>query len=71
IRVQGKGIDYINLRIFDRIGEKVFTTTSLENGWDGKLFGLGMDNNVFVYMLEVTYCNGETVKEQGNITLVK
>lgn len=71
IQVHGKGIDYINLKIFDRIGEKVFETSDIDQGWDGKLLGDRMNDNVFVYMLEVTYCNGETVKEQGNITLVR
>jgi gliding motility-associated-like protein len=71
IQVHGRGIDFINLKIFDRIGEKVFETSSIEDSWDGRLHKVGMNNNVFVYMLEVTFCNGETVKEQGNITLVK
>jgi len=69
--VRGRGVDYINLKIYDRIGEKVFETTDLDKGWDGRLLGVPMNNNVFVYMLEVTFCNGETVKEQGSVTLVK
>ncbi|MBK7184242.1 MAG: PKD domain-containing protein, partial [Bacteroidetes bacterium] len=69
--VRGRGVDYINLKIYDRIGEKVFETTDLDKGWDGRLLGVPMNNNVFVYMLEVTFCNGETVKEKGSVTLVK
>jgi gliding motility-associated-like protein len=69
--VRGRGVDYINLKIFDRIGEKVFETSDLDKGWDGRLLGVPMNDNVFVYMLEVTFCNGETVKEKGNVTLVK
>ncbi|MCK6649862.1 MAG: gliding motility-associated C-terminal domain-containing protein, partial [Bacteroidia bacterium] len=69
--VRGRGVDYINLKIFDRIGEKVFETNDIDKGWDGKLLGLPMNDNVFVYMLEVTFCNGDVVKEKGNVTLVK
>ncbi|MBL7883640.1 MAG: gliding motility-associated C-terminal domain-containing protein [Bacteroidia bacterium] len=69
--VRGRGIDYINLKIFDRIGEKVFETNDLDKGWDGKLLGIPMNDGVFVYMLEVQFCNGENAKEQGNLTLVK
>ena len=69
--VRGRGVDYINLKIFDRIGEKVFETSDIDKGWDGKLLGVPMNDNVFVYMLEVTFCNGEMVKEKGNVTLVK
>ncbi len=71
LQVHGRGVDYISLKVFDRVGEKVFETTELEKGWDGKLFGVPMNNAVFVYMLEVHYCNGEMVKEKGNVTLVK
>jgi gliding motility-associated-like protein len=71
LQVHGRGIDYINLKIFDRLGEKVYETSNIDDAWDGKLHGVAMNNGVFVYMLEVTYCNGETVKEQGNLTLAK
>jgi gliding motility-associated-like protein len=71
VQVHGKGIDHISLKIFDRIGEKVFETNQLETGWDGTYHGLPMNDNVFVYKLEVYYCSGETVKETGNITLLK
>ncbi len=69
--VQGRGIDFINLKIFDRVGEKVFETSDLLEGWDGTLHGLPMNNNEFVYKLEVTFCNGEIAKEQGSVMLVK
>ena len=69
--VQGRGIDYINLKIYDRVGEKVFESTSLDHGWDGKLHGIPMNDNEFVYKLEVTFCNGDVKKEHGAITLAK
>jgi gliding motility-associated-like protein len=71
VQVHGKGIDRISLMIFDRIGEKVFETHELESGWDGTYHGLPMNDNVFVYKLEVYYCSGENIKETGNITLLK
>lgn len=71
IHLHGRGIDYFTLKIFDRIGEKVFETSDMEKGWDGKLLGLPMNDGVFVYELNITFCNGETVKKHGDITLVK
>jgi gliding motility-associated-like protein len=71
VQVHGKGVDHISLKIFDRIGEKVFETNELETGWDGTYHGLLMNDNVFVYKLEIYYCSGETIKETGNITLLK
>jgi gliding motility-associated-like protein len=71
IHLHGRGIDYFSLKIFDRVGEKVFETTDLEKGWDGRLHGIPMNDGVFVYRLEITFCNGEEVKAHGDITLVK
>ena len=69
--VHGRGIDFINLKIFDRVGEKVFETSDILQGWDGTLHGLPMNENTLAYELVVTYCNGETAKENGSITIVR
>jgi len=71
IHFHGRGINSFTLRIFDRIGEKVFETSDIERGWDGKLLGVPMNNAVFVYTLNITFCNGEEVRTKGAITLVK
>ncbi len=71
IQVHGRGIDYINLKIFDRIGEKVFETTNPADSWDGKLIGLRMNNNMFVYDLIVVFCDGSEAKEHGAIMLAR
>ncbi|MGZ4059786.1 MAG: T9SS type B sorting domain-containing protein, partial [Bacteroidia bacterium] len=69
--VKGRGIDFINLKIYDRVGELVFSSTSLDHGWDGRLHGVPMNDNEFVYKLEVTFCNGDVKKEHGGLTLAK
>jgi gliding motility-associated-like protein len=71
IHLHGRGIESFSLKIFDRIGEQVFQTTSMEKGWDGRLLGVPMNDGVFVYTLNITFCNGENVKKYGDITLVK
>ena len=71
LHVHGRGIKNITLMIFDRIGEKVFESVDIKQGWDGKLRGTLMNDGVFVYVLEVVYCNGEIKKEQGTLTLVR
>jgi gliding motility-associated-like protein len=71
IHLHGRGIDFFTLKIYDRIGEKVFETSDINKGWDGRLLGLAMNNGVFVYVLDITFCNGENVKKHGDITLVK
>ena len=69
--VHGLGVDYISLKIFDRVGEKVFETSDITEGWDGTYLGILMNSNEFVYKLEVTFCNGQTAKEQGSLMLTK
>lgn len=71
IHLHGRSIESFTLKIFDRIGEQVFQTTSMEKGWDGRLLGVPMNDGVFVYILNITFCNGEKVKKYGDITLVK
>jgi gliding motility-associated-like protein len=71
VHLHGRGIDFFTLKIFDRIGERVFMTSDIDKGWDGRLLGVPMNNGVFVYVLDITFCNGENVKAHGDITLVK
>jgi gliding motility-associated-like protein len=71
LHVHGKGIESISLQIFDRVGEKVFESTNIKDGWDGSWRGVPMNDGIFVYVLEVKYCNGKSAKEQGNLTLLK
>ena len=69
--VRGKGVAELKFFIYDRWGEKVFETTSLDNGWDGTFRGKKMNKAVFVYYLEATFVGGEEVTQKGDITLVK
>ncbi|MBA3705322.1 MAG: gliding motility-associated C-terminal domain-containing protein, partial [Bacteroidetes bacterium] len=71
IHFHGRGIDSFTLKIFDRIGEKVFETSDMERGWNGRLLGVPMNDAVFVYVLNIKFCNGEEVRTKGAITLVK
>ncbi len=69
--VRGKGVEKLNFFIYDRWGEKVFETTSLDIGWDGSFRGKDMNKAVFVYYLEATFIDGQEVTQKGDITLVK
>ncbi len=84
--VFGTGIDIFDIEIYDRWGEKVFesseSTQSLRFdgqcciygiGWDGtyKNGGKAINSAVFAYILRVTFVDGSTFFEEGNITLIK
>ncbi|MCC6690404.1 MAG: gliding motility-associated C-terminal domain-containing protein [Bacteroidia bacterium] len=68
--VMGNCITDLEFAIFDRWGEKVFTTNDITIGWDGTYHGEKLDAAVFVYYLKAKV-KGVEVNKHGNITLVK
>ena len=63
--------DELYFAIYDRWGEKVFSTTSTSKGWDGTYKGKALDPAVFVYYLKVTCINKLQFEKKGNITLIR
>ena len=47
--VRGKGVQDVLFKVYNRWGEKVFESTSLDDGWDGTIRGKDVNNAVFVY----------------------
>jgi gliding motility-associated-like protein len=69
--VRGTGVEWVTLRVYDRVGEKVWETHDLMQGWDGNYHGAPMNTGIFVYYLEAKMYSGETIKKEGDITLVR
>ena len=69
--VRGRCIQSLDFAVYDRWGEKVFSTTSQDVGWDGKLRGQNMDNGVFVYYLSAYLKDGTVIKKQGSVNLIR
>jgi gliding motility-associated-like protein len=65
------GVKYIDLRIFDRWGEKVFESEDETRGWDGKYRSSIQEPGVYVYVLDVIFNDGYTVHDKGSITLIR
>ena len=59
------------LRIYDRWGELIFETNSLDKGWDGTYKNEPCMPGVYDYFLE-GYCNNKKeILKKGNITLIR
>jgi len=58
--------DYI-VTVFNRWGEKVWETTSDDEGWDGS----GIEDNTFVYLLQYKNARGEFIEMKGTVTMVR
>lgn len=69
--VRGEVIESLNLKIYDRWGEKVFETVDISHGWDGTYRGAPCEPGVYDYHLQVTCLGMKQYFKKGNITLLR
>lgn len=69
--VRGGAVETMNIKIFNRWGEKVFESGSLEYGWDGTYKGKPQEMDAYGYVLVATFIDGSSAQKQGNITLIR
>jgi len=67
----GEGINYFNLKIFTRWGEKIFETSDMTQGWDGRFKGTPVQMDLYVYVLDYqTICTGDRVIRKFGTVMV-
>jgi gliding motility-associated-like protein len=74
IRGKNGNVKEIQLKIFNRFGEIVFSTDNMQEGWDGKYKGETVDVGTYFYVLRVTFDNTyQAVKKtyKGDITVIR
>ena len=69
--VRGNCIKDFSLVVFDRWGEKVFETTDMGKGWNGKYGDKNLNTSIFVYYVNATLSNGDQISKKGTITLIR
>lgn len=70
--VRGYGVEDMEFRIYNRWGELVFESHSLDVGWDGTYKGSPQEMEVYTYTLKARFESGvETNLRKGNITLIR
>ncbi len=69
--VRSEILDEMNIKVFDRWGEKVFESNSTQNGWDGRFKGSYCQPGVFVYYFKGRCQNQKYFEKKGNITLIR
>ena len=71
-KAYGTGITEFKMDIFSRWGEIIFTSNSLDIGWDGTSKN---DNQVpvgvYIYLIEAENIYGETFKYNGQVKLIR
>ena len=70
-QIFGTNIDKISVQVFDRIGQKVFSSNLLDFCWDGTFKGQLCKNDIYLYKIEVGYKDGNTQEYKGQLTLLK
>lgn len=60
-----------DMRIFSRYGELLFSTTSLEEGWNGRNGLRELPQGVYSYLVAVDVLGGEMISLQGSVLLIR
>jgi len=69
--VHSQNVKEISFRIYNRWGNLVFETESLNAAWDGQYRSNDCPAGVYFYVAEVTFESGESVVKKGNVTVVR
>ncbi len=67
----GTGLTKVNLKVYNRWGEKVFDSQNQWQGWDGTYKGEPQPAGVYTYYAEGVYLNGEIKTRKGSVTLIR
>ncbi len=69
--LKGYGIKSSHMIIYNRWGEVVFESRDFNMGWDGKVDGEYVLDNVYLYDISATGLSGNTFHYTGTITIVR
>ncbi|MEI6684474.1 MAG: T9SS type B sorting domain-containing protein [Bacteroidota bacterium] len=68
-RPVGKGVEKFSMSIYNRWGELIFETNSLEPGWDGTFKGTPCAEDTYIFIATYSGSAGKTIQEHGTIIL--
>lgn len=66
-----EGVSEIQLQIFNRWGQFIYQSTTLNKGWDGTFNGSACKADVYVYKIWVRFVDGSTSTKVGDVTLLR
>ena len=58
------------MRIYNRTGSKIFETTDINEGWDGKIHGKMVPEGTYQYAIEAIQPSGDIIKKTGAVNLI-
>ena len=67
-----RGVTSFRMSIYNRWGQQIYETTSTDGqGWDGALNGVAQPSGVYVYVIDVTFKDGQIEQHKGNVTILR
>ncbi|HEX7904763.1 MAG TPA: gliding motility-associated C-terminal domain-containing protein [Chitinophagaceae bacterium] len=60
-----------SFKVFNRWGQIVYSTSTINAGWDGKFGGRDQANGVYVWMVEGLTKDNKVITKRGTVTLVR
>ncbi len=71
VKVLGFGIEVMDWRIYNRLGQLVFRSNDASIGWNGTFKGELQAMDTYTYTLQVTFSDGKKLTKTGDITLLR
>jgi gliding motility-associated-like protein len=66
------GIKKLNyFRVFNRWGQMLYSTTTLNKGWDGRFGGVEQASGVYIWMVEGITMDNKVITKNGTVTLIR
>jgi gliding motility-associated-like protein len=59
------------LSVFNRLGQRIFTSYAQEKGWDGTHNDKPVDAGVYFYYLKYTCSDGKIIEKKGDVSLIR
>ena len=61
----------MNLVVFNRFGQKIFESSDIYKGWDGRYKGSAQNPGTYVWKLRYTDVNGDPHSLNGYVVLIR
>ncbi len=69
--IKSEAFSFNSLIIFDRWGQQMFSTSDINEGWDGTHKGIAVKQGAYVWVLKYKDQEGNDQVEKGSVTVIK
>ena len=67
-----RGVTTFSMSIYNRWGQLLYQTNNIDGrGWDGSFNNIPQPESVYVYIIDVTFKDGQIEHHTGNVTLLR